>query len=155
MIIAAAIIRAPPTLAATDRQPQLPGVWFAPAIFSPDYLNLFTESASWNHARGQVNAFLFSPEQVDGSVLGGPNALSALTRIDAFRKLKGWGIATAIGVPAVKEWDCTGRKAAAITKQIVANVVAAGGKVQILSLDEPLFAGRERNKPFCDLRVAD
>src|SRR5439155_954400 len=149
----AVIVPAP--AAAEDQPPRVPRVWFGPAQHSADFLKLFTEPAAWGRTRDRVNALLFSPLAVDGSAAGEPNSLAALTQVDAFRKLKDWGIATAIEAPAVKEWDCTGRKAAAVTEQMIGHVVDAGGLVGVLSLDEPLVSGLGRNQPICHLSIAE
>jgi hypothetical protein len=143
----------PARLAAAE-SPRVPEVWFGPAPSSPDYLRLFTEPAAWRRARAKVKAFLFSTQAAGFAQPGQPNTLADLTRVDAFRKVKEWGLATAIEAPSVRGWDCSGRRAAAITEKMIDNIIAAGGSVDIVSLDEPLSSGFPRGSPSCKLSDA-
>lgn len=142
-----------PTIAATADPAKSPGgvpaVWFTPAEASPDFVELFVHPEAWPQARAKIGAFLFSPYNVETPKPGQPNSLADLTRVDAFRKLQAWGIETAIEAPGIKEWDCDGRKSVQITDHFIRNVVKAGGKVDILSLDEPLVSAQGHNKPIC------
>jgi hypothetical protein len=83
----------------------------------------------------------FSPVQVDGGSAPVANTLADIAAADAFRKLRAWGIQTAIGAPAVKEWDCAGGREEAYTVRQILNVARAGGAVDWVTMDEPLAAG--------------
>jgi hypothetical protein len=126
-------------------------VWFSPVGGSPDILDLFAKPDLWSTARSHVNVFKFEPFQVDAKKSDSPTAYQSLKGLDAFGKLKKWAIDIAIEVPAVKEWDCSGRgdtkdqrvrgDAKATTLGYVRNVYDAGGKVKFLAMDEPLVNG--------------
>jgi len=71
----------------------------------------------------------------------GKNALQAFIDADAFRKLKKWGVAIAIEVPAVKPWGC-GEKEAKVVTGVIQSVERNGGEVSFLAMDEPLQGGQ-------------
>ena len=64
-------------------------VWFNPAPQSPDYLALFDNPDAWVAARRLVDVFEFSPAQLQPS--DRRNSFGALTRVDAFAKLRNGG----------------------------------------------------------------
>lgn len=123
-----------------------PSVWLAPAPASPDLLDMFRRPELWARTRPQIQVFHFSPAQLDGRHALVANDLSDLAAVDAFRKLRGWGMQTAIGAPAVKGWDCAGRKTQADTVREIGNLARAGGRVDWVTMDEPLAAGIGANK---------
>jgi hypothetical protein len=114
-------------------------VWFSPDNDTPDFVELFTRPEAWKKGRTQVKVFKFGPQQVES--VGKINSYTELFKADAFRKLKNWKIDIAIDVPAVKEWDCVGDRAAKATLRYVENVRAAGAAVRFLSMDEALVSG--------------
>jgi hypothetical protein len=83
----------------------------------------------------------FGPQQVDGRRAPTKNSFAELTGVDAFRKLRAWGIKLAIEAPAIKKWDCSAEKALLYTLNMIDNVEKSGGKVDYISMDEPLVAG--------------
>ena len=118
-----------------------PVVWFGPAGDTPDYISMFTDETLWTHARRAVQVFKFGPHQVDGVDRKSYSRYADLRAADVFRKLDRWGIAIAIEVPAVKEWDCTTERARAATKSYIRNVHEAGGTVRFLAIDSPIVSG--------------
>jgi hypothetical protein len=123
-----------------------PAVWFNAAPESQDFLDLFRRPELWAQARRQIQVLHFGPRQMDGGRALVANNLSDIVAADAFRKLRAWGIQTAIGAPAVKEWDCTGATEEAYTVREILNVAKAGGTVDWITMDEPLVAGTGINK---------
>lgn len=122
--------------------------WFTPAPGSVDMIRLFEAPGEWALARELVDVFKFyAPQTWDvAAAEDGPNTYQAFRRVDAFRKLAGWGIRVAIEAGAVKEHYCTDddsgmRAAIADTLQSLDNVAAAGGAVSYVAMDEPFTAG--------------
>jgi len=128
-------------------------VWFMPAGQSPDTNDLFTKPEEWAKTRSLISAFVFSPGQVQPAPAGHDSLLADLSAVDAFRVLKTWGMKIALGVPALKEWDCTGRQTAAIAIAEMKTVYNRGGTVQYLGMDEPLISALGLNKPICHLDI--
>ncbi len=126
-------------------------VWFMPAGNSPDVAALFTGPDQWSQVRAQVNAFAFSPGQLQSAAPNRPALLPGLQAVDAFRKVTAWGLQTVVGVPALKEWDCAVRQTPAVTVGLMKAVYSAGGKVHFLDMDEPLISALGLNKPVCRL----
>jgi hypothetical protein len=142
--LAAVIAIAPPIcfagLAAAANH-EAPQVWYAPDNDSPDLLEMFRQPALWRGARSKISVFKFGPQQL---CCTGPeliNSVSDLRAVNAFGLLQLWGISIALEAPAVKEWDCTGEKAAQATLDLIGRARAAGGIIRYLSMDEPLRSG--------------
>ena len=85
--------------AACAREPA--AVWFSPDSGTPDYTDLFSKPQLWPKARQRVDVIKLSPVQ---TIEKGPNVndLTALQRVDAFRKMQQWNIDIAIEAPAVR-----------------------------------------------------
>lgn len=117
-------------------------VWFGPNMGSQDFPDLFTKSEQWSEARSRIKVLKFFPQNLvySPSPLLGDNTLNAFVRVDAFRKLMEWGIAIDIDVGAVKEWGC-GKKEFRQANEAIQNVLAHGGVVTILDMDEPFMGG--------------
>lgn len=118
-----------------------PGVWLNAAPASQDFLDLFRRPELWARARPRIQVLHFSPLQVDGGHGQVANNLADIAAVDAFRKLRAWGIQIAVGSPAVKEWDCTGGREETYTVRQIVNVAKAGGTVDWVTMDEPFAAG--------------
>jgi hypothetical protein len=126
------------------REPFRGEVWLAPNLASQDYLRLFSEPAAWASARGQVQIFKFYQANLihdaEPALLG--NGRAAFIEVDAFRKLRAWGLRTAIEVGVLKPYGCKGADTARLTLLAIENVEAAGGAVDDLAVDEALYGGR-------------
>jgi hypothetical protein len=150
-VLLAGVIALPPSQAHTQTSAQPATVWFAPAGGTPDLIALFSDPQLWAKARGQINVMKFGPGQVEIAKMPTTNGFAALQQIDAFRKLRQWGIAIAIEAPAVKEWDCSGRgvtkdprvrgDAKGATLSYIKNVYTAGASVKFIAMDEPMVSG--------------
>ena len=128
-------------------------VWFQPAGHSRDIDDLFRRPDKWRQSRALVNAFGFGEGQLRRAAPGRPSLLPGLLAVDAFRKVGNWGLDTVLGVPALKEWDCTTHQTAAQTIRMMQIVYKAGGKVQFLDMDEPLISALGLNRPVCHLNI--
>ena len=126
-------------------------VWFMPAGNSPDIGALFKGPDQWSRLRAQVNAFAFSPGQLQPAEPNRASLLPGLKAVDAFRQVTTWGLRTVLGVPALKEWDCAARQTPSETLKLMKTVYAAGGKVHFLDMDEPLISALGLNAPICHL----
>ncbi len=129
-------------------------VWFAPNMGSTDYGELFTMPQNWSIARAKINVFKFYTQNLldDPCDICGNNTLQTFIRVDAFRKLNEWNLATAIEVGAVKEWGCTGEQEFRVANAAVRNVQLNGGTVSLLAMDEPLIGGQQMtNGQTCGL----
>ena len=126
-------------------------VWFMPAGNSPDVATLFKEPGQWSRVRAQVNAFAFSPGQLQPAEPNRASLLPALQAVNAFRQVTAWGLQTVIGVPALKEWDCAARRTPSETVKLMKTVYAGGGKVHFLDMDEPLISALGLNRQICHL----
>src|SRR5262245_47887786 len=84
-------------------------VWFSPAPGSIDYLRLFEHPEEWTHAREITSVFKFYHQHTfrPAPDIVGPNTFDAFVRVGAFRKLKEWGIRTAMEAGSVKVFFCT------------------------------------------------
>ena len=127
---------APPAASSPTTQ-----IWLSPDNETSDYLDLFRHPEEWTTARSHVSVFKFGPAQLCCTGPTRINSISDLTKVKAFQLLKSWGISIAIEAPSVKEWDCTGIKAAQGTLNLVRTVQHAGGVVRLISMDEPLISG--------------
>jgi hypothetical protein len=122
-------------------------IWFGPNLGSPDLLTLFADPDSWKHSRNYVSVFRFASEHIMAGSPGteapnwggvGANTYAEFVRVDAFRKLRSWGIKTLLGVGAVKPDTCDGVYALGLARNLIEKVADAGGRVDILGIDEPL-----------------
>lgn len=139
-------------VATTEAQKPLSAdrIWFAPGPGTLDYLRLFDQPAEWPRARQLITAFKFYQQhtQTPAHPIVGPNTYDAFVRADAFRKLRTWKIKTAIEVGAVKEGYCLEPGGTGVDSAIrdtirsVQAIVAAGGAVDYLAMDEPWVSGR-------------
>ena len=127
-------------------------VWFMPAANSPDYDDLFMKPELWTRSRNQLDAFVFGPGQIK-SGRGYSSSLPKLIAMNAFRKIRNWALATVVGVPALKEWDCEAHHTAMATVELLKPIYAAGGVVQFLEMDEPLISALGLNVPTCRLDI--
>ena len=118
-----------------------PSVWFSPGGETPDLLDLFYKPEQWTGARSRVNVFKFGPSRINSISRPKRNSFADLIAADAFGKLRNWGISLAIEAPAIKGWDCTGQKAAAVTLKYVSDLSAVNGAVRFIAMDEPLVSG--------------
>jgi hypothetical protein len=126
-----------------------PQVWFHPNAGSEDFLRLFTEPESWAHVRDRIDVFGFGYTALRetnpaATRLLGPNTWPAIQRADAVRKLSAWGKAIGVTVQPIQAYPSpppaveNGQKQALLTLGAIDNVYKAGGKVQYISMDEPL-----------------
>jgi hypothetical protein len=115
--------------------------WFAPNSDSPDFLELFRKPDAWSISRSLIKVVKFGPRQLTSDVTNIHNSFRELVEVDAFRKLENWGISVAVEAPSVKEWDCTGQRAAKVSLQYLQNVHSAGADVKYVAMDEPLVSG--------------
>ncbi|MBI4673619.1 MAG: Ig-like domain repeat protein [Chloroflexi bacterium] len=120
-------------------------VWFAPNMGSRDYAELFTKPAQWSKARSRINIFKFYTQNVLDvpCAICGDNTLKKFVDVQAFQKLKDWGIAISVEVGAVKPWGCTSDVTFGVTKEVIGNVQTYGGTVTFLAMDEPRVGGEE------------
>jgi hypothetical protein len=125
-------------------------VWFMPAANSPDFGDLFSRPEQWVQTRRHLDGFVFAAGQIQSAGTH-PSQLQKLEALDAFRRIRNWGINTVIGVPALKEWDCSATNTVSITVNLLKLVYAAGGSVQFLEMDEPLVSALGINSPRCKL----
>jgi hypothetical protein len=117
-------------------------VWFTPDVGSRDMLALFSQPQLWPRSRARVTVFKFYAGQVLASrtadcPICGDNLYPNFIQVDAFRRLRSAGIATAIEVAAVKPAECTAEESIPYTLRAIENVAAAGGRVSYLAMDEP------------------
>lgn len=126
-----------------------PEVWFGPAPYSPDIGTLFSEPQRWAYTRALIDGIAFSPGQLEGH----PNLLARLKSADAFKKPALWKLATILGVPALKEWDCAARVTSKVSAGLLQALIANGGTAQFLEMDEPLVSALGINVPVCKLSI--
>jgi hypothetical protein len=126
-------------------------VWFAPGPGTLDYLRLFEHPEEWVRARDVVSVFKFYAQNTETPAppIVGPNSYDAFVRAGAFRKLRSWGIKTAIEAGSVKEFWCTpdasGMEASIrATLDAIGAIERAGGQVSYLAMDEPWVSGRAK-----------
>jgi hypothetical protein len=125
---------------------RLDRTWFTPNIGSRDFLDLFTRSGDWVNARSKLQVFQFHHGNVQSGpcAICGPNVLSALLTVvpgGAFRWLHRQGLRIAIEAGAVK--GCGDQlSVTASAQEAVGNIIAAGGQVSYLSMDEPFANGK-------------
>jgi len=118
-------------------------VWLSSDDNTPDMLDLFRHPEMWARARERVGVFKFAPQHVNPGNMSARNSYVALRQVDAFAKLRRWGIRLATEEGAIKGWDCTGTtRAALLTANHIADVNAAGGLLQVVAMDEPLSGGK-------------
>ncbi|HET7009178.1 MAG TPA: hypothetical protein VFI11_00260 [Anaerolineales bacterium] len=137
---------ATPSTTATPAPTPIPSelVWFGPNMGSSDFADLFAEPEEWSEARSRIDVFKFHSQNLlyNDCAICGDNNLSAFVPVQAFERLTEWGVATAIDVGAVKEWDCTGAQEVRVARTVVENVQSHGGTVTFLVMDEPFMGGQ-------------
>lgn len=139
-----ALALAPAPAIALDRQ----AVWMSSDDDAPDMLDLFRHPERWARAREDIGVFKFAPHHVNPGITTARNSYAALKEAGAFTQLRQWGIKTATEEGAIKDWDCTGTARAPLaTASHIASVAAAGGRLQVIAMDEPLVAAH----PPCTL----
>lgn len=138
-------------------QPWSDETWFAPNVGSADLLNLFSEPARWASSRSRVNVFQFYQPNIvfdTGCVRCESNTKSNLIAVDAYRKLRTWGIDVAIesGVIKAEHPPCAVAPWVGAALESISVVLANGGTLPRISMDEPLFgAVRTDLTPGCRL----
>jgi hypothetical protein len=105
-------------------------VWLAPDNDTPDLLDLFRRPDLWNRARSQISVLKLGPQQLGGGNPKKINTLADLTRVDAFRLLRTWGIKLALEVPT----DCSEETMVRRVHNLVGSAHAAGGEVESVSM---------------------
>ena len=119
-----------------------PAIWYKSASESPDLPTMFTNPDLWGAVRARIGVFIFAPEDIAPAQGKAESVRPALYSSGAFRKLAAWGIGTALEVPALKNWDCTGRREALRTIDEMRGVYAAGGRVDYIAMDEPMAGAK-------------
>jgi len=142
-----------------DAQPGfLEQVWYGSNLGSIDLLDMFTAPEQWDQARSEIDVFLLSGSQVGSggwscTVL--PNATCAdnhldnLVQVQAFPKLRTWGIDLAIesffAGPLLSVDPVVCSSSAHVSSltlngsvNVIQNVQANGGVVHTLRIDEPI-----------------
>jgi hypothetical protein len=126
-------------------------IWFGPNPGTLDMLRMFEHPEEWTTARSVMDVYNIIQQHTFSKpdAIVGPNSYDALVRVNAFRKLRLWGKKLSIEVGAVKEFYCTDdasgmNESIGNTLDAVAAVVAAGGSVDYLSMDEPWVSGRAK-----------
>jgi hypothetical protein len=128
-----------------------PQVWYMPDADTPDLLEMFKNPNLWAKARPHINVFLLGVHQAMKDNPSHTNTVLDLARVGAFQLLRQSGISLALAAPGVKEWDCSGDRAATGTLSFLKNLRESGGEVIYLSLDEPLISGILR----CHISIAE
>jgi hypothetical protein len=113
---------------------------------------MFDHPEEWERARRLISVFNFTQQHtgVIPDAIVGPNRYNALAAAGAFAKLRSWRIATSVGVGSVKTFYCGPggmEQSVRDTLNAVGAVVAAGGEVTYLPMDEPFLSG---SFPECD-----
>jgi hypothetical protein len=126
-------------------------IWFTPGPGTLDFQRLFEHPDEWQRARALITVFQFYQQhtQMPPASIVGPNSYDAFVRVDAFRRIRAWGMKTAMELGSVKEGYCLdepdGMEASIqSTLASVMAVEAAGGTVDYLAQDEPFVSGRLR-----------
>lgn len=140
-------------------QPWSDETWFAPNVGSADLLNLFSEPARWARARSRVQVFQFYQPNIvfdTGCVRCENNTKSNLIAVDAYRKLRTWGIDLAIesGVIKAEHPPCSVAPWVGAALESISVVLANGGTLPRISMDEPLYgATRTDLVPGCRISL--
>jgi hypothetical protein len=149
LIFSAALAAVAPARPAAQSAVALDRVWFCPGPGTLDYLRLFEHPEEWPAARRDIDVFKFYQQhtQTPAPLNVGPNSYDALVGVDAFRRLSGWNIKTAMEAGAVKEFYCTAdasgmNRSIQDTVNSLAAIERAGGTVTYLAMDEPWVSGR-------------
>jgi hypothetical protein len=131
--------------------------WFGPNIGSLDMLQLFTEDELWPEARKHVGVYQFYTQNViDVGGPIGPNSYAALRDAQAFRKVKNWGMLTAVEMGSVKAgatWECDASANIARITEVQQRIAEAGGRLDVISMDEPLVSGPECHQSVAETAV--
>jgi hypothetical protein len=133
-----------------------PLITFGSNLGATDCVAMFREPERWAEPRDLLYGVRFSglnimagtePYTLDNpawmKAAGvGPNTYPALVAVDAFRKVRAWGKTTILGADSVKPHDPDGALNTALTLRLIAKIHAAGGLVDVVTLDQPFDAGR-------------
>lgn len=120
---------------------------FGPTIASADLLEMFRSPDQWATARERMGVFNFFSQQIRSFSGVGPNTYEALIEVDAFRKLREWGIATAVEKGSVKEGDWDARNGIGEIDEVIKRIEEAGGHLDYINMDEPLTAAMKKSPP--------
>jgi len=119
-------------------------VWYGPNFGSVDFPELFSRPELWESARQHVDVFKFPSNAVSGFPfdIGGDNVLPTFVEVGAFAKLLEWDIAISVEAGAIKFFACEAESWAEYANLGIDNIQANGGRVNFLSMDEPLIGGQ-------------
>jgi hypothetical protein len=130
-----------------------PQVWFAPLapippqpwrpyIGATDWKALFDANAPWSRVAGRTHVFKYYTEWIDPRTSGGPTDAELRREVAA---LKARDIAIAIEASPLVVEECGGGEGfgpgAADVLRIIRRIVAVGGSVRYIALDEPVAGG--------------
>jgi hypothetical protein len=139
----------PPAHSAGSVEPDR--IWFAPGPGTLDFQRLFEHPEEWPRTRRLVRVFKFYAQhtQTPPPPNVGANTYDALLSVDAFRKVRSWGMKTALEIGSVKEFFCTPDESgmdASIqtTLNSIQAIEAGGGSLSYIAMDEPWVAGRSK-----------
>jgi hypothetical protein len=121
-----------------------PRYWLCPNIASIDLLDMFVEPEQWAYARPHVGVFKFYLQHILGGPVG-PNKFDALVKVNAFEKLREWGIRVALEMGSVKQDSpgaCDGSDNIRNAAEACKRIADAGGVVTFIAMDEPLIGGQ-------------
>jgi hypothetical protein len=120
-------------------------VWYGPNYLSADMLDLFENPGEWQNARARVDVFTFYLRSVVFSTIGEadvyPNDLASLTEVNAFAKLRDWGIAVAVEHPVLGAPQCSPAVGMNYTMSAFEGIRSAGGEIDSISIDESVYYG--------------
>ncbi|MCU0506610.1 MAG: hypothetical protein MUE82_12750, partial [Chloroflexi bacterium] len=130
----------------------IPPQWWRPYIGATDWKALFAADAPWPQVAGRTHVFKYYTEWIDPGTKGGPTDAEMRREVAA---LKARDIAIAIEAGPLIEQECGGGEGfgggAADVLRIIRRIVAAGGTVRYIALDEPVAGGAVNDaKDGCD-----
>ena len=130
----------------------IPPQWWRPYIGATDWKALFAADAPWPRVAGRTHVFKYYTEWIDPGTQGGPTDAEMRREVAA---LKARDIAIAIEASPLVVEECGGGEGfgpgAADVLRIIRRIVAAGGSVRYIALDEPVAGGAVNDaKDACD-----
>ncbi len=138
------------TFPATQPPSELPELWFSPNLASRDYLQLFTQPASWENSRRDISVFKFYVENIVPGIYCDQcenNTFERLASAGAFSKLRQWNITIAMETGAVKHFMCAQHPgkpflfSARQTIDVLQLLEKHNTSVTYIAMDEPIIGG--------------
>jgi hypothetical protein len=123
------------------------GAMFGPNLGSVDYAELFAHPETWADLRNQLSAYKIYGDNVHADAPSdrvGTNTYPAFCAWELFGQLRQWNLPVHLEHGAIKEWETEERPPGEVLRDLTITAITrirnAGGEVNVVCMDEPLWS---------------